>query len=254
MDSECLSDANLAALADDGVVPEERRRLEAHLSGCANCRQKLARLRGAAAWLGASALPADPSFSARVSQQLSTAPRSTARWPLLVGALAASLLAGVFAWRTMRVDDEFTPRGGKAPLSALVGVESFANGTALHGGERLDGRALMFIVTNRSQRPLFLSLFAVDAKGEAHWFYPAFRTEADDPRSVAVPASPVTQPLNEAVAPEGVAPGPLRVVAMFTSSEVRVRDIEAALKTGGVDSLTERFHAEALHELALVGP
>lgn len=101
----CPRHLHLSAYADDSLTPRQRRRLAAHMAGCASCRHRLdalLALRQACRELPAP--PLDFDLSARLAQQirLDGARRRPAFSPLRSSwfptglAVAASMAAGVW--------------------------------------------------------------------------------------------------------------------------------------------------------------
>lgn len=106
----------IGALIDDEITADDRMTLDAHLSGCADCRATAEAIRRQSADLRCAFTPYYRRASAvadRVSQQfLDTAAGGRSQWlrPSLFAGMAAGFLVGVFAIQTWRVrDDNFAP-------------------------------------------------------------------------------------------------------------------------------------------------
>ncbi len=119
--------------------------------------------------------------------------------------------------------DVFLARG--AILSPLAGAQ-------LHGGDRLAVR-----VTNKAAQRRFFMAFAIDAKGEVHWVYPAYLDAHTNPEAPALSARQAARMLPETVELADVAEGTLRVVSMVSERRMTVREVEdrlASLPTGAL--------------------
>jgi hypothetical protein len=82
--------------------------------------------------------------------------------------------------------------------------------------------------SNVDGAPAYLLAYALDARGEVHWLYPAWLDPRTDPRSVTLDAALVQRALPESVVLEDVAPGPLTFVLVTTRAPLRVSSIERA--------------------------
>jgi len=85
---------------------------------------------------------------------------------------------------------------------------------------------LLFAYTNLGAQPFeHLMLFCVDAAGELHWFHPAYASEQENPRSIAIEAG------QDLALPEVVwldlPRGPLTIYAAFTRRPLDVWSVEA---------------------------
>ena len=241
------------ALALDGeLTTNAAREVGEHLAGCATCRARQAAItRTIAAVQGAYPCSDAPGFTASVMRQVDARRRSRGPrgvWATgLVAAAAACLLVALLP------SGEFTARGGTELTAGLstrnVGFEVYQAGRALENGAEVEPKlGLSFRIFNRSHRATQLSLFGVDARGEVHWFYPAWLTNDDTPKSHAVAATPAVQVLPQVVAPTDVPVGRLEVVALFTSQPTDVRQVERAVKSG-LDA--RRFGDAVVHRIAL---
>jgi hypothetical protein len=84
---------------------------------------------------------------------------------------------------------------------------------------------------NLGDTPAFLLLFAVDDRRVVHWISPAFTRPEDNPVSTTLPASVRERMLDTTVVLDSVSPGPLRIVAVLTSTPAHVSDIESLEET-----------------------
>src|SRR5262245_30599252 len=110
-----------SAAVDDALGPGERERLEAHLTGCADCRREWARFEQTVSLLrGAEPIRAPAGFVDRVLEALRPEPwwrrlvtPGMARLPLQAAAVAVVTIAAVYLYRGMpeqrQVVQEGTP-------------------------------------------------------------------------------------------------------------------------------------------------
>ncbi len=220
------------AVADD---------LGTHVASCTACRAALGHLEAVRATLRCSTLAPDPQFVSEVMQRLPN--RRPLVWfralaPVVLGAAAASVL-----WLLTIAVPPSTPlpvaRGDAAHGSlSQLGVEVFLHPqgqsharSLIQGGEALHpGDGLSFVVHQPSGKSLYLCLFAVDAKQEVHWFYPAYLNAQHPPEALRLAPESERVSLPEGVVPEGVAAGPLQVVALFLDRPVNVAEVEHRLQ------------------------
>ena len=100
--------------------------------------------------------------------------------------------------------------------------------------------------------PAYLLAYALDARGEVHWLYPAFLDARSDPASVRLDASAVQRALPDSVILEDVPAGDLRFVFVVTRAPLRVSSVESippAARTPA--ALRARFPDARIDELAV---
>jgi anti-sigma-K factor RskA len=118
----------IATLLVDGLVPEDRRRLEHHLAGCSTCRQELDELTALAELLGTADLAPEafdaPSVEATPAGRDDARPSRRRLAPLAIAGVAA-VLTGVLVAVTVTTG----PRPGTAAV-ALDGTAGAVAGTA----------------------------------------------------------------------------------------------------------------------------
>jgi len=247
--------------------------IRAHVAGCTACRDRLAGLATLVADLRAPiAFPGGPPGSrevARVMARLDAPPPALRpAWPRFALAALAAAGAIVFAaaWPA-RDRGAFTARGGTAPLAAdhvtaeaidrEVGTTLFAlvpHAEPLAAGARVSSSTGFVLGTRNLSRavPLFVLAFAVDARDELHWLYPAFTTAGSDPAALPLPASDATRLMPDSVVLEGVAAGPLRVIVMVGAERLHVSAIERLRGAElAATALQRRFASAAVSELRL---
>lgn len=135
------------------------------------------------------------------------------------------------------VDDGFRAKGGAPQPTYTTRFFVSRGGTVarLEDTMRADD-ALLVAYTNVGPAPArALAVFAVDARGEVFFLYPAHTDPTRTPSSIAI-ESGVQKELPDAVR-HAYAPGPLRLVSLFTLAPVSVDEIErfvvdAALRPG----------------------
>ena len=240
----CPPAETLARLIAEDLPLAEARDLERHLEGCTACAEKRAQTAALVAGL-AGPLPGldrDGSrFVAGVVDRLDRPSRRRVPWRLVAAAALVLLVLPVsyLGLRHAREPGRFTPRGARpssspAVLETLVGVEPLrARGAAfvpLRAGARLSAAdGLAFRYDNLSREQLYLLAFALDREGEVHWFYPAYLSASSDPLGVPLAAGVRGRLLPEVTRPEGVPPGPLRVVTVVGRRRVSVKQAERRL-------------------------
>jgi anti-sigma factor RsiW len=191
---------------------------------------------------GAAPEVADADFTHEVLRRIRAAPtRRQARWWLIAASAAALMLF-------VRPRDAFTPRGPVPLRDFTVHCFSRAHGVELHDGAALvadDG--LTFTVDYPV--PTTLMLFAVDARHEVHWFYPAYLDASADPAAIALAGS-AREMLPDGVTIDHPAIGPLQVVAIFGGEPPHVHAVEAKLASGA--PLTDIFPRATVRTLSLI--
>jgi hypothetical protein len=242
-----------------------------HLAGCPACTDQLAALAHLVADLRAPISPAtlaEPYAVARVMRRLDAPVRPARRvWPQLCLAMAAAAIAVVAATWPARDPGTFTARGGAGGVATdHVTAEAIARGvgtTLFAVGARIEPLAAgarvspstAFVLGYRDLSravPLFALVFAVDARREVHWLYPAFTTAADDPPAVALSPSDTTRLMAETVVLDRVPPGPLRVIVVVSAECLRVSTIERLRGDElAATALQRRFPAAAISEQTL---
>jgi hypothetical protein len=231
-----VDELELIALLDGELTENRALELRAHLPGCADCGARLASLQTLAARLRAP-LPVDPSFVDEVERRLpAAAPLARRRRPLVYG-LSALAAAAVVALVALPRRPEFTPRGTPAPWHALVStslqIVGATSARPLRAGDRFaPGEGIAVSARNGNSRvPVYLMVFAVDARGEVHWIVPAWTDPAASPESVALaPGAALPGPAGRT--PEDPAAGKLRVSTLLTRSPMDVRAVESTLRAG----------------------
>ena len=238
----CPSDeSRLAALLGELSV-NQARALAAHRVGCAACRQALLADEQLLADLAAAPeLPqSEPAFTASVMAACRAAPlaqprprtrqRNVETWSAAL-ALAACAAALSVALPWSRRASDFQARGVSAAHAPAVSAEVlFVRDAVFHpvlGARLREGDALAVRYTNRGDVPRYLAVFALDARRELHWIYPAYVDAAANPGSVILAPDARDKLLSEVVEPEAPAAGELRVFALVTDAAVHVKEVEA---------------------------
>lgn len=148
----------------------------------------------------------------------------------------------------------FAPRGGSGEASlsrdlqlGLDIVTTTSAGTVLvpvNENVRAlpSAHLLVSYATIGATRPVHLLCYAIDARGEIHWLYPAFEDASSDPPSAVLLPGRATTAMPTEAALEDMPAGPLRVFALLSPEPMHVSDIER-LEPGALSAatLTSRF-------------
>jgi len=241
----CPSSEQIARLLAEDLPLAEARTLEQHFEGCPACTIRRDRVQQLTTAVAAPMAGLDDSADRFVRETMARIARPgmlpAARalpWKLLTAAaivLVALPLGFLVGSQWSRQQGSFVARGralGRgSDLAALAGVEPLrvigANATPLKRESRIAvGDRLGFRYSNLSDEQLYLLAFAVDHRGEVHWFYPAYLGEDTDPAAVPLAPQARQRPLPEVVQPEDVAAGPLRLVTVIAREPMRVKQVE----------------------------
>ena len=255
----CPASETLAAWAAGEVTLEQQRQLLQHVRGCRSCGPQAERMRLLTGELrGLSLAPPAPAFTASVLAQLRARPARSrgSRLPLLAAAgLAALGLLAVVQLQAPR--GELEARGGGVASRDRVGIQVRVHepgqAPALLTSRRVVSvdAGYSFVLLNRSRKPQHVMLFALDARSEVHWFYPAFLDPHSDPRSLAVPPTPDVQALPEGITPEQPAVGPFQIAALFTAAPLTVSEVEKRIRESGLPALAGVRPAAQLQVLSV---
>ena len=203
-----VDELELIALSDGELTENRARQLREHLqpgpSGCPDCAGRLARLEALAAQLRAPVPGAsDPDFVDEVERRLPARRprRATAGAPprrragLAVSALA-SRRRSPWCWpRAGGTRRSSRPAGRPRPGTRWSRARSTsspppaarrpAGPTARRRRAPAPGDGIAVSARNgHRELPVYLMVFAVDARGEVHWIVPAWSDPAETPRSV----------------------------------------------------------------------
>jgi hypothetical protein len=266
MSSACATDERWLRHELGDLSVNDSDALDAHLPGCPACRARAGAVARMLADLKAAAraLPDDGgAFRRRVRAALAEAaaappapagadagrpaaaparrpgPLPGHRWPLLALVASVALVPALLAVQqrpgggARPLPGSFGARGDGAARAAATGAEVLLvrDGRPLPvGGQTLrPADALAVRVGNRGARPLYLMAFGVDAAGEVHWLYPPYRDPASDPRALRIEAGAPPRLLDELVAPDGAAAGPLQLYTLLLPAPLTVRAVERRL-------------------------
>jgi hypothetical protein len=160
-----------------------------------------------------------PSRRAKVGRSLSAL--------LLVGGAAAALMLLV-----LRGSDP-VPRGrpgGAAPAPAIYLYRSVAGRQAeALAGQLRAADGILVAYSNPTDDLKYLLVFAVDPSGKVFWYYPAYEKAGDDPPAVPIRTRAEAVELGEEIRHQ-LAPGPLRMWAVFLPRPWRVIDVERMVR------------------------
>jgi Putative zinc-finger len=242
MSPSCPSPQDLLRLLDGEATQNESAKLRAHLEGCASCRRhsdELARLIGDIAAPIAPAAGVDERVESLLRAVEAGVPpprwqrqRPVAAWGGLVSVAAAAVLLMIVRLDT-RPDGRFDARGGapSGEISRRVGVSLYAplaRHVPLRKGARVPARTI-FTAAYRNldqAHDVHLLLFAVDARGDIHWLYPAFTDAHSDPAAVHLPFSVGETALPDSVALDHPALGRLRIFVVLARQPLHVSAVE----------------------------
>ena len=259
---ECpVDELELGGLLDGELTENRARQLREHLAGCAACAARMSHLAALAAQLRGPVPEAlDTDFVNAVERRLDAADHSplaspappaslapasrlaTRRGPLLLALSTLAVAAAAITLVTLprgRFASEFTPRGGESPWHARVytslavvpsGAEATTPRPIAAGASLRQGDGIAVTAHNGNpDLPIYLMVFAVDAKDEVHWILPAWSDPAQNPRSVLLPAGSAL-PAPAGRTPEAPAAGKLRLLSLLSRGPLDVRSVEALLR------------------------
>jgi hypothetical protein len=240
---------SLAAYLEGEVTGSESAALEAQLAEMPAARRSLARLRDTRDALGAPIPELEGiDLAPRVARALrAPAPPERRRVPLWAGLLTAGALAAVVLALSLRPSDEFRVKsasgGDDRATDRWAGVQVYhveGSGKPRRLGDRVSAReGLLFSYTNLGPRPFeSLMLFAVDARGEVRWFYPAYESPGTNPTSVPIKPGEAEVALADAVYHDFPA-GPLVLYGVFSHRPLRVLEVESVV--GGTHGAPARL-------------
>lgn len=240
---KCTSRKDLLSHAA-GLLPMDRAAaVEAHARSCDSCASALGQLAATGRRLAPD--PGefdDPALADDVLTliRLGRAPESPALqarrsylwWaaPAAVAAVAAVLVFVLVLPPSAPPSDGFQTRSGADDPDRWVSIEAFRANEQGHyeplGKNMGASDGLAFTYHNRSETFDHLMVLAVDEAGRIFWCYPAHTRPDRDPTSVSILSGAQAVQLPEQVQ-HGFAPGPLRLFALFSKGELRVKEIEA---------------------------
>jgi hypothetical protein len=226
-------------MLDGEATQNESARLRAHMECCASCRQQSAELERLVGDIAAPVAPVD-GVEQRVDSLLRAVeagvpPRAQRRRPMvrvgLAGVAAAALLMIVRLYT--QPDERFDARGGapSGEISRRVGVSLYAplaRHVPLRKGARVPATTI-FTAAYRNldqARDVYLLVFAVDARGDIHWLYPAFTDARSDPAAVRLPFTAGETALPDSVALDHPALGKLRIFVVLARQPLHVSAVE----------------------------
>lgn len=268
MNPVCPEPAELLRLLDGEVTENRGAELRAHLAGCPRCAEEWAAQQRLVARLAAPipGSPAPGSVEAVMRRLDAPVPALPGRrWPRWVaagaGLAAAAALVLVLFPRGPVVPGAFTPRGGAAASwERKIAVELWAVETPprrLETGAAVGpGTAYVASYRNLDASPAWLLAFAVDARGETHWLYPAFLYPGSDPGALRLEPGQRQEVLAETVVLEDLPAGPLRVVTLVAREQLRLSSVERLPPAErGLARLRARFpQARVVEQVLTVEP
>lgn len=270
---KCITEERMLLWLDGGVAPNEVGALEAHVAGCADCRQSKRELETLVGDVGALAeVDAEAhvrSIRRRIAQgdvvAASFGPASrrmlSKRNAVVVafGALAVAAATWIVARAGHDDDGTFASRGVDAGrgLARDVGVSIYVGRRDLarvsDGSPVKTDAAFTGAYTNVYGADVHLLLFAVDAKSTVHWLYPAYVNAHDDPTSVRLDRAERERLFTSSVVLDAPAKGPLRLVAVVTTAPLHVSNIETRAPSAlTLQALAKDFPRASISEIRVV--
>lgn len=221
------------------MIPARKDEMDRHVEGCARCRSlrdgwvaAIEQMRGEDPRLESVEITRDV---LAVLAQESSRPDSRRRlvWVAAAAVLIAFAGAGLRVLRSSE-PEEFRAKGApphsetQASVQAALQAQVIVEGRALPIGSQIPRDAeLSFTYSNGAGTGhAFLMVFAVDARGEVRWYYPAFATADTDPAAITIESGVTARALPDAVRHE-LPTGPLWIYALFLSGPMRVSEVEA---------------------------
>ena len=277
MNQRCISADELARLLDGEATESRAAYLRTHAATCARCAAAMARHQDLLADISAPAASAEAAhLVAKVMRRLDGAavpPLAPARWDwrwVWGGAVGTALAVATFVlFVTARptgsthedLQGTWQARGsGTQPerLDRKVGTTLYtldpSAGRRALGADATVGQHTPLLLSYRNlfKDPVYLLAFAIDAKHDIHWLYPAYLSANEDPAAVKLPPGPGEVAMAESVVLDRPAPGVLRVITIISRTQDRVSSIE---RLAPVDlqlaSLQSRWPNAAIKELPL---
>lgn len=263
----CPTEKELLAFADADLSPEQLQRVERHLELCRDCARQVVALSRLIEDIATPLAPAELDVGEHVAAVMKRldAPVATARpaRALTWGAVALTMVAAMALLfvRGRGYDEEqgqLAARGGPGEpvLSRNVGVQLYTQTPELHalsaGSRVLTQTPLTAGLRNTGRAPVFVLLFAVDARGSVHWIAPEFTLPGSNPRAVLLSPQAGEQLLPTAAVFDDLAPGPLRLIALLSTEPSYVADVEAlTAEQLSSHALTARFPRAEVRELVV---
>lgn len=207
------------------ISSSEERSLRRHLAECSECRATYERQ-----LLLASLLPTAASAQQRLANGLGfSAPVAQPAYSVPLGVVATAV--AMFALFFYTKPAEFTARGhGEHERVAQVlayRVQPGKTALAVSGSvHRSDELAFAYVNSAGFEK---LMIFGVDEHAHVYWYHPAWSSPSDNPRAIDIAKGPELRELPEAIAHQ-LDGKSLKIHALFTNSDLSVRDVERMLK------------------------
>jgi hypothetical protein len=141
-------------------------------------------------------------------------------WPFLALLVSGGLLAAAL-WATRASPTR--PIGGPE----LRVVRTAGAQIAPLGREMAASDGLSFGYANPGTDYGYLMIYAVDHRGQLHWYYPAHQNPAENPAAIPIERVRASAELREIIR-QPLAPGRLELHALFLSDPLSVREVESA--------------------------
>jgi hypothetical protein len=152
-------------------------------------------------------------------------------WSLQMGFATALVALCALLLYTRRPAD-FATRGATEPakLAQVLIYRVLPPGATAIGSSMHKTDELAFAYVNPAGFKKLL-IFGVDEHHHVYWYHPAWSSQSQTPRAISIAAGPELRELPEAVAHDLDGKN-LKIHAVFTNSDVSVRDVERMLEGG----------------------
>jgi len=209
------------------ISPSDEHTLRQHLADCQEC----------GAWyerhlLLASLDPRAPSDERRLAVGLGlSSPRHRSAFSVQLG-LAFAVVA-MFALFFYTKPAEFEARGqgehGRVAQVFVYRVQAGQAAAAVNGRfTKTDELAFAYVNSAGFEK---LMIFGVDEHQHVYWYHPGWSSQAENPHAIDIESGPELHELPEAIAHQ-LDGKSLKIHALFSNSELSVRDVERMLKEG----------------------
>ncbi len=278
--TDCPTEEALIAALDGEATVNADARTRAHLAECGRCRNAWKELEEILAGIRAPYPTVDVDRAVagvlrRISAPVIEPAPPRRRWrgaALVAGSILAAAGVALVAGRGVPLarvgklapsadEQEFAARGGGAlTLAQAVRVTFEREGTALvalAGGETVAKDAKLTVVYRnaREREPAYLLAFAVDARKQVHWLFPAYEQAGENPASVRLASAVGEAPLGTSVILDDPSSGPIHLLSIVSAVPRHVADVESLSPTAlSLDALRARFHDDVVDETTISFP
>lgn len=248
----------LVSYLERDLTPAEAAEIEAHIERSEVGRAMLEQLRGLVAGVGRSnwrweqtdlvdgiwhKIDSDTRRwrPARRDQRTRYRVAALAAAGLLAAALGGAVLALLFPrsgfWTREPDSEQIRVKSNDVAAASpdrWVGIQVFRlrgerDVARVSGSIRRDD-GLLFAYTNLGPDPYpYLLIFGVDGTGTVHWYYPAFLRRGTNPSAIRIEPGRASVELREVIQ-HALEPGALTLYAVFARTQLKVLQVEAAIR------------------------